>query len=284
MIYISNLQNKLLSFIIIILALAFCCAVFLIYRTAKENAEEDLQEQAEKVRNVLMAFRRVQQNVFLDQKIPLTEKTIHFLPAFAVRNFSKDYPNWDASGFSFNNVSDNPRNHDQAADEAELKAIAYFREHPEQEILFRPFTDPEGKQFYLYARPIWVEKYCLKCHGKRAEAPAAVRDMYDTAWNLTVGDLRGILSIKIPAAAVSERTFAFFRKNLDILLIGFLVAVLLILMLRKKVLLPVSTIVDDLNKRTDQIFFTPNRWQPRAGLWLKEVVNRRHPDKKPLRP
>jgi len=253
--YITKLQSKLLAFIIIILALGFFCVVFLIWRTAKENAEEDLQEQAEKVRNVLMAFRRVQQNVFLDQKIPLTEKTIHFLPAFAVGNFSKEYASWDKSRFSFNNVSDNPRNHDQMADETELKVIAYFRENPEEKILFRPFANSEGKPFYIYARPIWVEDYCLKCHGKREDAPPTVREMYDSAYNLRVGDLRGILSIRIPAAAVAERTFMFFRKNLDIVLVGFMVAFLLTMLVRKRILLPVSNVVEDLNRRTDRMFF-----------------------------
>ena len=254
-----SLQNKLLSFVAVILISVFVCISFVTYRAARRNAEKELLEQAEKVRNMLMVFRSVQQRAFLEQKIPLTEKTIHFLPAFAVRNFSKNYSEWDKSGFSFNNVSDIPRNHDQAADEIEKEAMAYFRENPKEKMIFRAFDTPDRGKFYIYARPIWIEKYCLKCHGKRENAPPTVRDMYADAWDYKLGDLRGVLSIKLPAATVSERTMAFFRQSFIVLFAGFFSVLLLFVFLSKKIVRPVSNIIKALDWKSKQIFFSADK-------------------------
>lgn len=176
-----NIQNKLLLVIGIILLFTFVGVGLIDYYSTKQEVKYNLREQAEKVRSLLMATRRIYHKQFINSEIPLTEKTVGFLPAFALGKISQDYPNWDNSGFSFDNVSDQPRNPDHAADEVELAAMAYFRKNPKEKLLFKPFSRDDGEQFYLYARPIWVEQYCLKCHGKREDAPKTIRQLYDTA-------------------------------------------------------------------------------------------------------
>jgi len=206
-----------------------------------------------------MATRRIYHHQFLDSGIPLTEKTVGFLPAHALGKISEDYPNWDKSGFVFNNVSDQPRNPDHAADEVELGAMAHFRANPTEELLFKPFTNNNGKPFYLYARPIWIEKYCIKCHGKREDAPETIRKLYDSAWNYKVGDLRGILSIKVPATTLAASVWQSFQQSIILQLIGFTVIFLLVtVLIRRNVVNPLSHIANtmqafangDYNKRT----------------------------------
>ncbi len=240
-----SIQNKLLLAVGIILLLTFVGVELVNYRTTKEEVEHNLQEQAEKVRSLLMATRRVYHKQFISSEIPLTKKTVGFLPAHALGKISEDYPNWDHSGFSFNNVSDQPRNPDHAADDIELAAIAYFRENPQEKLLFKPFTREDGEQFYLYARPIWIEKYCLKCHGKSEEAPIAIRQLYDTAWNYKEGDLRGILSIKLPANTMIKSIWNAFKQNVLLQLIGFItIFILVTLMIRRNVANPLTQIAD----------------------------------------
>jgi serine phosphatase RsbU (regulator of sigma subunit) len=231
------------------------------YHTTKKEVEKNLQEQAENVRNLLMATRHVYHKQFLDSGIPLTEEMLGFLPAHVLGRISEDYLNWDDSGFSFDNVSDQPRNPDHAADAVELEAIAYFREHPTEQMFFKPFTKPNEESFYLYARPIWIEKYCFKCHGKREDAPETIRKLYDTAWNYKVGDLRGILSIKLPAATITERTWLSFKQNLIIQFIGFIAIFLLVtLLVKRNVVFPLSKLANsmqtfaegDYTKRVDE--------------------------------
>jgi PAS domain S-box-containing protein len=165
----------------------------------RKNAEAHFLDSAEHVRGVLMATRRVYHHQFVDSGLPLDEKTLGFLPAHALSRISKEVPGWDKSGFSFNNVSDRARNPANQADAIELEAIAFFRAQPAAQLRFVPFENARGEAYYHYARPIRVEAYCLQCHGERAAAPASVRDRYAQGYGYRIGELRGILSIKLPA-------------------------------------------------------------------------------------
>jgi len=219
-----RLQTKLLLAIGTVLLLVFAAVEYSSYKDAEQNALHDLQDQAEKVHSLLMAYRNNQQQVFLKYNVPMTEANLHFLPAFAIGKISQEYPNWDNSGFSFENVSDQPRNPEHTADTVELEAMDYFRKNPQEQILFKPFNNAKknGEEYYLYARPVWIEKHCLKCHGNREEAPPLIREKYDTAWNYKVGDLRGVLSIKLPASTVKARAFETFKKGAFIHFLGFM--------------------------------------------------------------
>lgn len=242
-----RIQTKLLLIIGVILMAIFAGIEFAHYKSTQKEAAINLKEQAEKVRALLMATRRVYHQQFINSEIPLTEKTVGFLPAHAMSKISVDYPNWESSGFSFNNVSDKPRNPSQAADEVELEAMAYFRLNPTETLLFKPFTNKEGEPYYLYARPIWVEEYCLKCHGERESAPDTINNLYETAWNYDVGDLRGILSIKLPAATQSKKVWHSFGPGVIMQLVGFIVIFILVtIVLRRNVSLPLARLANDI--------------------------------------
>ncbi|MFN3884308.1 MAG: DUF3365 domain-containing protein, partial [Rhodocyclaceae bacterium] len=109
------------------LAAIFCIALLLFqsiaWFLAKQAAEEELLLTAERIRNVLMSMRRVYQHAFIDAGLPLDEKTLPLLPAFAMAKIADELANFDATGFSFNNVSDRARNHHNQADAEEMKAI-----------------------------------------------------------------------------------------------------------------------------------------------------------------
>jgi PAS domain S-box-containing protein len=209
-----GIERRIRLIIGTILLLVFAVFAALDYRFERANAEEQLRLSAERVRNVLMATRRVYHHQFIDSGLPLTGKTIGFLPAHALSRISADLKNWDSTGFSFNNVSDLPRNPSQKADAVEMAAIDHFRRNPREEVRFVSFAGPEGAPYYHYARPIWVEDYCLKCHGERSGAPEAIREQYDAAYDYHVGDLRGILSIKIPAGSMQRQLLDHFLMNI----------------------------------------------------------------------
>lgn len=226
-----TLQIKLLLIIAVVLSLTFMGIELLNYHTLKTDIETDLRQQAERIRNLLMSMRRVGQKKFLASALPLNDKTLGLLPAHIMSEISQDYYNWDNSGFNFENVSDQPRNLAHAADAMELEAMRHFRQHPEQEVLFKPFTQSNGELFFFYARPIWIEQYCLKCHGKRSDAPSTIQELYSTGYDYQVGDLRGLLSIKIPATSVKERLWKTFWRGFLIHLAGFLMIFLFIILL-----------------------------------------------------
>lgn len=209
-----TLSRRLLLLFGIILTAGFVVFQVTSYHYLKRSAEAQLLESAEHVRNVLMSMRRVYHHQFVDSGLAIDEHTLGFLPAHAMRRISQDLKNWDKSGFSFNNVSDRPRNPFNQADAIEMAAISYFREHPGDQRHFVPYTDDQGRKFYHYSRPIMVETYCLDCHGAREKAPPTIRERYDSAYGYKVGDLRGILSMKIPADYVQEQVRASFFSQL----------------------------------------------------------------------
>lgn len=229
-----SIEKRLLLTITIIFLAAFSLDVFLSYRTAREDAITSLLGQAERVRGIMMATRRVYQKQFLESGVPLNEKTVGFLPAHSFTRISKDFENWDDTGMSFNNVSDRPRNPDNQADALEMEIMEFFRDNPTEKSVFRPFETPDGQPFYLYARPVWVEGYCLKCHGEREKAPPTIRDAYSTAYNYKVGDLRGLISIKLPAGHVRAAAMGSFQREVVLHLLGFVAIFLLILFLVRR--------------------------------------------------
>lgn len=203
-----TLSRRLLVILTLLLGLAFGVLAFGGHYFVRQWVETNLLQSAEMVRNILMATRRIYHHQFIDSGLPINEKTLGFLPAHALHRISKDLNNWDKSGFTFNNVSDRPRNPFNKADAVEMAAIEHFRQHPQEELRFTPFTTEDGQPYYLYARPIRVEKYCLQCHGQKAEAPETIRLNYDEAFGYQEGDLRGILSIKVPAAPLEAQATA----------------------------------------------------------------------------
>ena len=62
-----------------------------------------------------------------------------------------------------------------------------------------------GKEFYVFYKPIQVKKPCLKCHGDvnkmNPEIVKAIKEHYpkDKAVNYKEGDFRGVIRVDIPA-------------------------------------------------------------------------------------
>ena len=243
-----TIQTKLLTSIGIVLLFFFIVSGLINYQTTKHNVEISLLEQAENIRNILMATRRVYNKQFTNSEIPLTDKTLGFLPAYAMSRISEDFSNWNNSELHFNNVSDRPRNPKNAANPIELEAINYFRKYPQEKILFKPYQN-NGEQFYFYASPIRIEKYCLKCHGKRDEAPETIRKLYDTAWNYEIGDLRGILSIQLPSFAITEQVWISFKQDIILHFTVFAVIfIIIIILIRRNIICPLNHISHSMKK------------------------------------
>jgi len=196
---------------------------------ADQRIEQELDVQA--IRALLMATRRVYHQQFIKSELPVNEKTIGFLTAHSMARISQDYANWTNNGYRFNNVSDRPRNPANQADRFELAAMDFFRNNPQAAERMAPIQDTEGRRWFHYTAPIWIEQYCLKCHGKREEAPESIRRQYAESYDYQLGDLRGVLSIKLPLerfeANLQEQWMSRLEWNLGAYLLVFLVLGLL---------------------------------------------------------
>ena len=216
-----GIQARLLIATVVILAIAFAGLEYLAYRHARDDVILEVHRTAEQIRGVLMATRRIYHQQFMDSGLPVTDRTVGFLPSHALSRISREFSNWVAAGLTFNNVSDQPRNPDNQANAVELEAMAFFRANPRARVRMERYDNPDGSHYYHYARPIHVETYCLTCHGNREEAPATIRDRYDSAYGYQVGELRGIMSITIPDTFFEHHFAPHLTQNLKIHLLTF---------------------------------------------------------------
>jgi hypothetical protein len=195
-------------------ALSFSIFEWFDYKNIKTESMNNMRHEAKHIRSVLMATRLVYHKQFIASGIPLTDKTLGFLPAHSLSLISKDFENWTDDKLYFNNVYDRHRNQRNTADSIEKEAISYFRENPTAKERFVSFKSTEGEDFYHYSAPIWVKQYCLKCHGKMDDAPETIRNKYKTLYDYKAGDLRGVMSIKLPATQLKKSVWNSFVQNL----------------------------------------------------------------------
>ncbi|MDP2833527.1 MAG: EAL domain-containing protein [Pseudomonadota bacterium] len=175
------------------------------YQHTQRSVEGALLEEGRSLHGVLMAVRRTYQRQYLASGLDLDSRAVGFLPAHAMSRIAHDFQAFDRRGVRFNNVSDRARNPANQADALEMAAIRHFRANPQARERLATYADVQGRRYYHYTTPIWTEPYCLKCHGNPEDAPATIRQNYKLAYGYKVGDLRGILSAKLPAAETEAR-------------------------------------------------------------------------------
>ncbi len=193
----SSFRNQTLLVLAVAFAISFAVLLGVQYLHRKQEIINAGLSEARDIRAILLATRRVYHRQFLDSGLSFNDKTLGFLPAHALSRISKDFPNWSESGVSFNNVSDRPRNPTNAADARELESMTYFRANPKVRERLAPFTDAAGRSYLHISMPIYVEEYCLACHGTKNSAPPIIQANYENAYDYKVGELRGLMSIKL---------------------------------------------------------------------------------------
>jgi diguanylate cyclase (GGDEF)-like protein/PAS domain S-box-containing protein len=208
-----SVQIKIWASVGLMLLLGFSLVLVDQYRAMEAFAMEEVREDVRALRGLLMATRRVYHHQFLESGVALDDDTLGFLPAHALSRISRDFREWYGTGLSFNNVSDRARNPDNQADQHELEAIRYFRQNPEELEYITRFLGDDEREIFLFAQPIWTEPYCVGCHGPKDQTPETIARLYDEGFDYHAGDLRGIISIKVPSKTIRE------RKNHYILLL-----------------------------------------------------------------
>lgn len=120
-------------------------------------------------------------------------------PALATRELS-DIVGKSATRATFRVTSDQYRNPLNAPDEFEKRSISQFKQDSKQK-----YAETFEGDFYRYARPIFVTEPCLRCHGKVEDAPPEVIAKYgERAFGYKVGDVRGIISVRLPDITLPE--------------------------------------------------------------------------------
>jgi diguanylate cyclase (GGDEF)-like protein len=232
----------LITFISLIIALSIKSYYF--YKDMKEEVVIDAKKEANLLKDYMMSMRLVYHEQFLKSKLDINYTTIGFLPAHASSLISDKFQAINNYGFYIKNVSDNPRNPKNMADNSELQAINFFKNTKKDEY-YTEITDKKYGNYFQFAYPIYTKQYCLSCHGKKEDTLGSIQNMYQNAYDYKVGDLRGIVSIKIPHKNIDEMLYNFLKKEIISSLIVFILIITSAFFLFTKVSKHINTIHND---------------------------------------
>ncbi|WP_457596447.1 EAL domain-containing protein [Hydrogenimonas sp.] len=169
--------------------------------------------QAQTLDAFLVAFRNTYQKRFIENHIPLDEKSIRLLPVAVTPEITGVFSRINHDKAIIRVVSDNPRNPANMANETEMRAIEFFKKHPSVKEMYETLKK-DGEEQFFYATPLYIEKRCLKCHGRRRDAPEYIRTHYDRAYDYRLGDLRGIIGIYLSQNALKESIESIVYRNI----------------------------------------------------------------------
>ena len=117
-------------------------------------------------------------------------------------------------GITLRRVSSRPRNPQDTPDAEELPLLDAYAYNAENNLPSDPSIQKvQGGEVFLYTQPILISSnLCLQCHGAPgkdvADATAkALKQLYpqDQATAYTLGELRGIWSVRLPKREVVKR-------------------------------------------------------------------------------
>lgn len=195
------------------LGVLFAIDLGISYQQLRQEMHTEAMSGAREIYGVMKAVRDVYQKQFLDSGLPVNRKTIGLLPEHAFTRIGVD-SNWSDIGIILKNVTDRPRNPGHVADSDEQRAMEFFRNNPEVMERVDEIVLPGRSATLLVTAPIWIDARCLLCHGKPEDAPPDLIFDNDQAFGYQVGDLRGLLSIRIPTDQFNSRFWRIWGNQL----------------------------------------------------------------------
>ena len=209
-------NKRVLNLIPVIFFIIISIKIGYTYNHLLEDERNFAQKEAEVLNAYSMSHRNYYQKLFIDKSIHLNETSIKALPAYSNSIISKDFSSKNSLNITVRTVSDRARNPLNQADNSELKAIKFFKTNPDK----KEYFTQNNSKYYQYASALRIEKRCLKCHGDRQSAPKFIRDNYSESYDYKLGEVRGIMSIKVPVDSVQDYFLRSFIESIiyDILL------------------------------------------------------------------
>ena len=218
------LNAKSLYLIPILFLLIILFRAYFSYADMKAKEYDFAKQEAQALDALSIAHRNYYQKLFLDKKIKLDDSTLVALPAYSSYYISNEFSKNNSFKISIRTVSDRARNRLNRAEYDDLAVINFFKKHKDIDIYF----SDKNKKFYHYASALRIKKGCLKCHSTPQKAPKVIREKYITAYGYKLGDVRGIMSVKIPKETIDRYFFKYFRSSL-IMEMGIFIALFVII-------------------------------------------------------
>jgi diguanylate cyclase (GGDEF)-like protein/PAS domain S-box-containing protein len=202
------------------------------YHRLEDTEKLMILNESQSLAEFISAFRQTYQDTFLRNHIDVDEKTIHMLPVKTIAEISDRFSSSLQGDIVIRTVSDRPRNMENMANNFELEMIDYFKKNPNEKYKFIQKANE-----YYYTKPLLIKQSCLQCHGKREDAIPSIRAKYENAYDYKLGEIRGLLNIKI-----QERDFfAVMNANFTETLIASIILYIIFLIIIYKLIQSMRT-------------------------------------------
>ena len=271
-------KNKITLIIFGALFFLLAPGLYFIQKSLTDLAIKESLDKAKKAADELVAVRHYMATIA--PYVKFTKSDISrwaATPAYTGRNVAKEVT--QKSGFYIKQTSLKYRNplNKPTDDEVKILKIIEKTRKPYWEIAINANREKEIR----YGKPLFIKKVCLKCHGvpyKDVPAPlykALVKDYGNVAFNYKEGDVRGMVSVKIPLKVAIQSI----EKTKSFLItygIGTIIFILIIIYLtinyyfEKNIVRPIKEYSQTLTKKEDDLTITLNA---RGGVETKNIAN-----------
>ena len=245
----KKINSKILYLIPLFFFLVLSYKIIYNYKDIKQREYNFAKAEAEILNNHLIENRNYYQKLFINHTIKLHEETLLALPAYSSSIISEKFSKENHFGVEIRTVSDRARNKKNNANKSEQKAIEFFSKNLQK---IEYFTDT-NENFYQYASALRIKPVCLKCHGKKEDAPKFIQEKYPNAYDYKLGEVRGIVSITIPKERVNEYFFKDFVHATIYDVILFLLLFLAVYYLVKKAKSINDSLENEVQAKTKEI-------------------------------
>ena len=225
-------NKNILYFVAIFFVLIVLARIVYSYNKVEAYQLQYAKKEAQSLKDYSMVHRKYYQNLYIDEIIPLNEKSLQGLPAYSSREISSIFSEQNNFDIRVKTVSDRARNPKNTADKLEMQAINYLKANQ----TVHEYFDDSDEKTYQYAYALRIEQKCLLCHGEKRKAPVFIQEKYDKSYNYKLGEVRGIVSIQLPKETLNKFFSHFFYSSVvyDALLLFLLFTFIMYLLYKFK--------------------------------------------------
>ena len=219
----STKNIKIFLGAIVLLIIIFSLKLYSEHREMQTIKEYSIKYEAKAITDIMISFRRVYQDAFVQNHIKLTKSSANLLPVKTTNTIAEYFASLNGD-VKISTVSYNPRNLKNKANYRQEKIIKFFEKNPNKTEYFKK----QDNDSYIYSYPIYIKKSCLKCHAKKENAPRWVQDNYDKAYDYKLGDLRAIMEVELAQNKLSIELDELMTEKFIFAVSFFLVLVILL--------------------------------------------------------
>lgn len=207
-----GLKFKLWLGIGLTLALGFGLLQIGHFYSIRASALDALRLESRTLGYLLKTTDEVFHQALIESGIPLGA-TLDLLPVHALARLAEGWRLQGLADVEIRVVSTDSPSPNNRPDAVERASMEHFRREPDlQERLVRAHHLGEAR--FYYAQPILTSADCLLCHGTAEQVPAVLRERLALPLGYREGELRAILSIRIPTAPIDQRVRGLFIQSM----------------------------------------------------------------------